>query len=376
MARGFASGALWGAVLGALGLGAVSLMAPLPVPPDAVQKIATPSAVPPVADESVGASVSDSLDQPAVLRDVAPVDAPAADEMGEIGVALANPTAPPKVGGTNALPTPAVPEQPVAAISAEAPVYPNPQALAPVAPEAGQAPEIKTAAPVLAQESPIAPFEAFAQPFENPDAKPLMSVILLDEGEMPIESATLDDFPYPLSIAVDVALPDAATRMAAYRAKGFEVLAAIDAPADVSQVEVTFSDALARLDQVIGVMEGTGAGFQTSRVLSDQVIGILAASGHGLVAQDNALNTMPNLARKQGVPAGHVFRVFDSDLRDPTVIRRFLDQGAFRAVQEGQIIMMGRLRPETLSALILWGVQDRATTVVLAPVSAVLRAKQ
>jgi polysaccharide deacetylase 2 family uncharacterized protein YibQ len=54
------------------------------------------------------------------------------------------------------------------------------------------------------------------------------------------------------------------------------------------------------------------------------------------------------------------------------VIRRFLDQAAFKAGLESGVIMMGRLRPETVSALLLWGLQDRAGQVALAPISAVL----
>ncbi len=54
------------------------------------------------------------------------------------------------------------------------------------------------------------------------------------------------------------------------------------------------------------------------------------------------------------------------------MIRRFLDQAAFKAGQEGAVIMLGRLRPDTISALLLWGLQDRANSVALVPVSAVL----
>jgi hypothetical protein len=34
--------------------------------------------------------------------------------------------------------------------------------------------------------------------------------------------------------------------------------------------------------------------------------------------------------------------------------------------------MLGRLRPDTVSALLLWGLQDRASDVALVPISAVL----
>lgn len=184
----------------------------------------------------------------------------------------------------------------------------------------------------------------------------------------------LKDFPYALNFAVDSNLPDAAERVAMYRAEGFEVLGMVDMPAGAlpSDAETNLGVLLPQMGEIVGVLEGQGVGLQESREISDQVTAILAQSGHGLVAQAKGLNSMPNLARKAGVPAAPIFRDFDGKGQDARVIRRFLDQAAFKAGQEGAVIMLGRLRPETISALLVWGLQDRAGTVALAPVSAVL----
>ncbi|MEM6941408.1 MAG: divergent polysaccharide deacetylase family protein [Pseudomonadota bacterium] len=222
------------------------------------------------------------------------------------------------------------------------------------------------------------PIKQFSAPFENPSDKPLMSVVLIDTGGKEIgEGASiseLSDFPYQLSFAVDSTLPDAEERMAMYRAEGFEVLSMIDLPSGArpADVETTLAASLSKMNEVVGVLEGTQSGLQTSRAVSDQVAAILAQSGHGLVTQSKGLNTMPNLARKAGVPADPIFRDFDSKDQDERVIRRFLDQAAFRAGQEGAVIMLGRLREETISALLVWGLQDRAGRVTLAPISALL----
>jgi polysaccharide deacetylase 2 family uncharacterized protein YibQ len=222
------------------------------------------------------------------------------------------------------------------------------------------------------------PIAQFAQPFDNPEDKPLMSIVLIDDGTSPTSGAAgiaaLRSFPYALSFAVDSSLPDAAARMALYREEGFEVLAMVDLPegAQPRDVETTLDATLAQLPEVMGVLEGPGAGLQGSRVVADQVTAFLSQSGHGLVTQDKGLNTMPKLARKEGVPAMPIFRDFDSKGQTATVIRRFLDQAAFKAGQEGTVIMLGRLRPDTISALLLWGLQDRAGQVALAPISAVL----
>ncbi|MEP2920279.1 MAG: divergent polysaccharide deacetylase family protein [Sulfitobacter sp.] len=226
--------------------------------------------------------------------------------------------------------------------------------------------------------SALPPVQRYAQPFQNPEGKPLMSIVLIDGGgdldAAEIGLPALSSFPYPISFAVNASLPDAAERMARYRTEGFEVLAMLDLPeaAQPTDAEVSLAVTLNDLPEVVGVIEGTGEGVQSSRDVADQVTGILRASGHGLVTQSKGLNSMPKLAVKEGVPAAPVFRDFDSQGQTPRVIRRFLDQAAFKAGQEGGVIMLGRLRPETIEALLVWGLADRAGTVALAPVSALL----
>jgi polysaccharide deacetylase 2 family uncharacterized protein YibQ len=222
------------------------------------------------------------------------------------------------------------------------------------------------------------PLKAFAVPFDDPGDMPLMAIILIDAG-VDLDGAAvglpaLRSFPAPITFAVDASLPDAVKRMKKYRAEGFEVLAMIDLPSGATAVdaEVGLNSILSQMTEVVGVMEGVGNGMQEAREASDQATQILLASGHGFVTQPKGLNTVAKLAAREGVPTATVFRDFDSADQTPTVIRRFLDQAAFRAGQEEGVIMLGRLRSDTISALLIWGLQDRASRVSLAPVSAVL----
>ncbi|MEL7098957.1 MAG: divergent polysaccharide deacetylase family protein [Pseudomonadota bacterium] len=225
------------------------------------------------------------------------------------------------------------------------------------------------------------PIDAFAAEFAYPEDKPLMAIVLIDDGSAPssgpVGVAALQSFPYPLTFAIDASLPDAAERAATYRAQGHEVLVLTDLPAGATagDVEVSLAAALDMVPEAVGVLEGSSAGFQGSREISDQVTAILADSGHGLLLQSKGLNTAQKLAVREGVPAAALFRDFDSAGQTPTVIRRFLDQAAFRAGQEEGVVMLGRVRADTISALLLWGLQDRATRVALVPVSAVLKAQ-
>jgi len=233
-------------------------------------------------------------------------------------------------------------------------------------------------APQVAPEPAGSPLERYRVDFEAPDGKPLMAVILMDEGaDLDADAIGLDaikSLPYPVTFSVNALLPDAADRMAAYRAAGFEVLAGIDLPAGATatDAEVNLSVALEELPEVIGVFEGTLTGVQTTPMAGRQVAQILAQTGHGFVTQNRGLNTVQKLAVREGVPARVVFRDLDGKGQSGVVIRRFMDQAAFRAGQDGGVIMLGRLRAETLAALLSWSLQDRSGTVAMAPVSAVL----
>ena len=223
---------------------------------------------------------------------------------------------------------------------------------------------------VVAAQKPI---ELHAETFHNPDAKPLMSIILIDdEGAFGAEA--LKDFPYPLSFAVSPTDPDAAAKMARHREAGFEVLALIDMheASTAQDAEVSLSVWLEQMPYTVGILEGVETGIQGNRKLADQVAAIAGDTGRGLVTQDSGLNTVQKLAARNGVPSSVVFRDFDGARQDPKIMRRFLDQAAFRAGQQGSVVMMGRLRPETISALLLWGLEDRGGRVAMAPISAVM----
>ena len=225
-----------------------------------------------------------------------------------------------------------------------------------------------------AEEAPKRPIEAFAEPVEIEGDKPLMSIVLVDDGSVPLGLEALESFPYPITFAVDGAWSGASEAAAAYRAAGFEVMVVADLPpgAQPQDAEVTLSTILSKVPEAVGVLEGDAGGLQDNRAASDQVSKILAETGHGLVLYPKGLNSAQSLARRAGIPAQSLFRDFDGQGQDAKVIRRFLDQAAFKAGQEGSVIMLGRLRAETISALLIWGLQDRASRVTFVPVSQVL----
>lgn len=214
--------------------------------------------------------------------------------------------------------------------------------------------------------------------FDNPEGKPLMAIVLMDDGQSPIGIEALESFPYPLNFAVDVGWSGAAEAAERYRAAGFEVLVTGDLPeaARPEDAEVALQAWFAQVPQAVAVLEGTGTGLQSTREASAQLAPILRESGHGLVMHPSGLNTAQKLIAREGVPSASLFRDFDGQGQDAGAIRRFLDQAAMKADQQEEgVIMLGRMRADTISALLLWGLQDRAASVALAPVSVVLRAE-
>ena len=115
---------------------------------------------------------------------------------------------------------------------------------------------------------------------------------------------------------------------------------------------------------------------QSGQSPGEQAMEGLAEDGRGLVTVSKGLNTALRAAEQANVPAGVIFRDLDSEGQDARVIRRFLDQAAFRARQESGVLLLARVRPNTISALVLWGTANRAGQVAVAPVSAVLSAQQ
>lgn len=357
-------------------------MAETPDAADAAPAMAEPEASEPVVAQAA-APVAEPVEaeEPAVAEtDTMTVDAEteASTGLAEVTPEAMEPEAPevvtePAVAEPEKEPETSVTEEIIAAL-------PKPEGTV-----GDLAPEVKTnRLPSLAEpdesdpDSPPAaappPIERFAAEFKVDEGKPLMAIVLMDEGDSALGIEALASFPYPITFAVDASLPNAIERMKLYRNKGFEVMALSGLPqgATASDAEVAMAAYLKAVPEAVAILETPDVSLQASREVADQITKIMLESGHGLVLQANGLNTAQKLARREGIPSATVFRDFDGKDQKAGVIRRFLDQAAFKADQEGGVIMLGRLRAETISALLIWGLADRASRVALVPVSAVL----
>jgi len=204
-----------------------------------------------------------------------------------------------------------------------------------------------------------------------------MAIVLMDDGSIDGLAEAVPAIPFPVSIAIDPSDANATARMAAYRAAGYEVLAIARLPigAQPSDVEVTYESVFAALPETVALLDAGEGGLQATSAVADQAMARLADDGRGFVTVTQGLNMALRAAEGAGVPVRTIYRDLDGEGQDATVVRRFLDQAAFRARQESGVILLARLRPDTVSALILWGTANRAGQVALAPVSAILQEK-
>lgn len=217
----------------------------------------------------------------------------------------------------------------------------------------------------------------FAAPQVATDERPLLSFVLIDDGTMSAASAALAGLPFNVTIALDPAMEGATDMLNSYRADGFEVavLAKVPAGALPSDVEVTFESVFRDLPETIAVLDIGDGGYQTDRDVTAQAMEILASQGRGFVTAGRGLNMAGRAAELAGVPSVVIHRDLDADDQDARVVRRFVDQAAFRARQESGVILIGRVRPDTISALILWATANQNDQVAIVPLSTVLNAQ-
>ena len=212
-----------------------------------------------------------------------------------------------------------------------------------------------------------------AADFANPDGKPLMSVILIDDGFL--DPAKITGLGFPVTIALDPTRPGAPKAAATYRAAGLEVLIlATELPdgATASDLEVTFQSHFNVLPQAVGVLDLPLAGFQHNRVLAQQIIAILGDGGYGLVTIDKGLNPAAQVAEREKLAQARVFRELDAGGETVLTIRRSLDRAAFRGAQEGSVVVLGHSSADTLQALVEWAAEGRAANMALCPISAAM----
>lgn len=227
--------------------------------------------------------------------------------------------------------------------------------------------------PAEADDRPIA---LYAAAFENPEAKPVMAVVLIDTGAADLDRAALAALPFPVSFALDPMDPATPERAAAYRAAGREVimLATGIAPgAQASDIEVAFQAMSQALPEAVAVMDLADPVFQNDRPLATLVVPVVGGQGLGVLTWEKGLNAADQVARRDDIASAVVFRDLAAGGGDAAAAKRTLDRAVFKAGQDQRVVVAGAITPDLIAALIEWSVEGRAGAVALGPVTAVLK---
>jgi hypothetical protein len=219
------------------------------------------------------------------------------------------------------------------------------------------------------------PLELFARPFDNPDGLPLFAILLIDEGLDLEERQRLANLPFPITFAIDPLAPDAAEASRLYRAAGQEVAmiaSGLPEGATPTDMEQTFQTLDLALPEAVVLLDRRTGGFQDSLDLARQAVPIVAQQGRGIVTYERGLNSADQVARREGVPRATIFRILDAEGESIPKMRNYLDRAAFKAAQEGRVVVIGMAVPETVAAILEWTVEGRASSVAIAPISAAL----
>ncbi|MCO6381629.1 divergent polysaccharide deacteylase family protein [Oceanicola sp. 502str15] len=221
----------------------------------------------------------------------------------------------------------------------------------------------------------LSALEANAAPFSNEEGKPLVSVILFDVGDKGLDRTALKAIDFPVTFAVDPTDPGAAETAQGYRDAGFEVLilpSGLPRGATPQDMETTLQSHFGRFPGAAGLLDTGEEGVNGNPALTRQLLAIAGDTGHGLVFVDSGLNSAQRGAESAGLPATLVWKVLDGEGENAGAIGRTLDRAAFRAGQDGEVVVMGHSFSQTVTSLLDWAAGTKGQSVALAPVSAIL----
>ncbi len=217
--------------------------------------------------------------------------------------------------------------------------------------------------------------------FSGDRGRPLMSIILIDNGEFPDLRPGLTGLTAPITFGVNAAISDPQKVARDYRGAGFEIAAVLPGSgrlglvADLPEEEVApmLARVLDRVPVAATVIDPIGGPLAKDRGIANAVLDALAVTGHGLLThRGNGLNNVPIIAGEKGVPSELVYRVIDAEPGAANISLE-LERAVLDASRSGHVIVVGRVRQETVTTLFSWLLGSGAREVTIAPASAVLR---
>lgn len=252
------------------------------------------------------------------------------------------------------------------------------------------APEVDTPTPQVATAAPSepsGPFEKYSRPFENPEGKPTISIVLGGLGiNYKLTMAAIDELPPEVTLSFAPTAGGLSTWVRRARAAGHEVL--IEVPMEpyeygrerphpnVLQVAVTPEVNRARLSKMLGrtrgymgVMNYKGAKFATNGDAAAPVLSLLEDRGLALF-EDGSLtkSAFGDEAVKAGLTFGQAGAWLDKRPEADEIENQLLTL-EMQARETGIALGTGSPFPVTIDMLKEWTTRLEGKGIVLAPAS-------
>lgn len=220
----------------------------------------------------------------------------------------------------------------------------------------------------------LPPLWQAAAAFDNPDGLPVVAVVLIDDGTLEQGPQVAASLPFATTVVLDPLAPDAELRAAAYTEAGVETAALARLPegATATDAAVALEASFAVLPGAVALVDAGDGGVAESHEVAQAALSWLGAEGFGLAWLADGGDPVGRVAATSAAPARAILRDLDGAEQDASTIRRFLDNAPMRARQDGAVILIAHLWPETVNALMLWAATARADSVALGPLSAAL----
>ena len=210
--------------------------------------------------------------------------------------------------------------------------------------------------------------------YDGPADAPKLSILLADNRDAADLADVLPALGFAPVVVMDPTDPGARRKAFAYQNAGAEIAISLPLPAGATDSDLltVMEDALRRLPQAIAVFfDGTGP-LQQDKDLGPTLMGALASEGMGFVAIQQGFGTILRVAEEFDVPATQITRNALVSAGEDFALRRALDQGALRARQAGEAVVLMPFTESVLDLLEDWQKDLRGDQLKLAPLSYVL----
>ena len=237
--------------------------------------------------------------------------------------------------------------------------------------------------PVISAQG-VAPFQAYAYPFDTQDARPRISVILTGVGQQAnLLSTAINKLPGSVALAYNPTLPGLGQMIAAARQQGHETLLTI--PADAADTasfdpgpgalrgSLSVNDNIQRLRLLMGKASGyvgliidPQTSLLSSPLMARALISESQQRGLELLSDNEDFSA---LALEAGAPAATITLSLDKTL-DPADLDTVLAEAEQRARESGQVILTSAPYPFIIDRLASWLPTLSGKGLAIAPPSA------